>query len=306
MLNNRLKTPIVLVVYKRPGKTKLVLKEISKVSPEILFVVGDGSRDEKSDEIELVNKTRDLIKDYGGEYDLITNYSEINLGLRMRISSGLNWVFEQVDEAIILEDDCVPNSSFFYFCEELLQRYKNDDRIMVISGNNFQKGQQRTNYSYYFSRYNHCWGWATWRRAWEFYDDKMYLWPKVRDGNWLMDIHDQDTRVVNFWKDIFQNVYKRELDSWAYCWTFACWMQSGLTIIPNVNLVSNIGFDIGATHTMHKSRSANIPVEDLKFPLKHPPFIIRDSIADKYTQKIHFGTSFLMLLKKNIARFINL
>ncbi len=304
MFASRLNTPIVLIIYKRPNTTRCVLDAISQVSPSHLFVIGDGPRPESPNEAEKVTATRKLIRDVDFECEVITNYSDINLGLRRRVSSGLDWVFEQVEEAIILEDDCVPNSSFFYYCEELLDRFRNDDRILLISGDNFQQGRKRTQYSYYFSRYNHCWGWATWRRAWQHYDDSLNIWPIVRDGGWLMDILDQDRLAVRYWRDIFQCVYEGRIDSWAYYWTFACWVQRGLTVLPNVNLVSNIGFGQGATHTLHRSRSANLPVEELDIPLKHPPFIIRDVRADKFTQDTHYGTGFKKRIKKKIIQVL--
>ncbi len=304
MFASRLNIPIVLIIYKRPNTTRCVLDAISQVSPSHLFVIGDGPRPESPNEAEKVIATRKLIRDVDIECEVITNYSDINLGLRRRVSSGLDWVFEQVEEAIILEDDCVPNPSFFYYCEELLDRFKNDDRIWLISGDNFQQGRKRTQYSYYFSRYNHCWGWATWRRAWQHYDDSLNIWPIVRDGGWLMDILDQDRLAVRYWRDIFQCVYEGRIDSWAYCWIFACWVQRGLTVLPNVNLVSNIGFGQGATHTLNRSRSANLPVEELDIPLKHPPFIIRDVRADKFTQDTHYGTGFMNRIKKKITQVL--
>lgn len=190
---------------------------------------------------------------------------------------------------------------FFPFCEELLSDYRHDERIMHISGNNFQFGRHQTKYSYYFSRYTHIWGWATWRRAWQYYDVTMKMWPMVRDRHLLNLILD-NPRSVRYWHDIFQKVYDKKIDTWDYQWTFACWLQNGLTILPDVNLVSNIGFGPEGYYTKNpKSPLANIPVTAIEFPLQHPPYTIRYSQADKFTQ----DTVFDPVLSWRIANKLN-
>ena len=181
----------------------------------------------------------------------------------------------------------MPHPSFFLFCEKLLSYYREDERIMTISGDNFQFGHQRSNYSYYFSRYNHCWGWASWRRAWQHYDIEMKLWQQIKDDHWLEFLFDE-SNAAKYWQKIFQTTYDDKVDSWAYRWTFACWLQSGLTVIPQVNLVSNIGFGLHGTHTTVKNIFANLPVAEMNFPLLHPPFTIRHTQADRFTQKTNF------------------
>jgi len=205
------------------------------------------------------------------------------------VSSAIDWFFENEEEGIILEDDCLPSQSFFWFCEELLERYRLDMRIMAVSGDNFQKDPARNEFSYYFSRFNHCWGWASWRRAWSYYEKDMRSWPYIRDNNYMQDIL-LDKAVVKYWGKIFETAYRNEIDSWAYRWTFSCWIQNSLTVLPNVNLVSNIGFDGDATHTTGKDNAnSQIPVFNLLFPLKHPNWMIRDKRADEYTQKTTFN-----------------
>jgi hypothetical protein len=215
------------------------------------------------------------------------NYADTNLGCKTRMSSGLDWVFDTVAEAIILEHDTLPTPTFFRFCEELLEKYRDDERIMMISGCNFQFGNQRTEDSYYFSRYVHCWGWAGWRRAWQSYDVNMALWPKIREGGWLNDILDTNTGT-EYWNRFFDATYHGYIDTWDYQWVFACWAQNGLSIMPNVNLVANIGFGSEATHTGNKaSKVANLPMTAIDFPLEHPAFIVRDALADKFTQELY-------------------
>jgi hypothetical protein len=285
-----IKTPFAFFIFNRPDTTQKVFDRIREVKPSKLFVIADGPRNYKQGEKEKCQQVRKIIDSIDWPCQLLTNYSDINLGCQKRISTGLDWVFSQVEEAIILEDDCLPDPSFFRFCEELLKKYRNDERIFVISGDNFQLGSKRTEYSYYFSLYNHCWGWATWRRAWQYYDVEIKSWEIIRDGNWLKDIL-QNPFAVKYWKNKFQKIYENKIDTWDFQWTLACWLQNGLTILPNTNLVSNIGFDnIESTNTKnHNSPFANMPVETMQFPLSHPPFIIRDTKADNFTYRIMFG-----------------
>lgn len=283
----QVKTPICLIIFNRPESTEKIFEAIRQAKPPKLLVIADGPRANRPGEAEKCTAARAIINRVDWDCEVLTNYSDINLGCRERVSSGLDWVFNLIEEAIIFEDGCLPHFTFFRFCEELLERYRHNERIMVISGDNFQFGRRRTEDSYYFSRHNHSWGWATWRRAWRHYDNEMKLWPKVRDGNWLRDIL-QDSQAVSYWSNIFQGVYEG-FNTWDYPWTFACWIHNGLSILPNVNLVSNIGFGSEATHTKGVSKFANMPTEAMSFPLQHPPFVIRDAQADDFTEKTVFS-----------------
>ena len=176
--------------------------------------------------------------------------------------------------------------------------------MMMISGNNFQFGQRRTKYSYYFSRYAHIWGWATWRRAWELYNADMKFWPELEGGQWLEDILRGDEYAVRFWKEKFQAVRAGDIDTWDYLWLLSIWVQNGLSITPNHNLVSNIGFGPAATHTKsEKQLRANMATHPMPFPLEHPPFVIRDSKADRATERRIFKhTCSQHLFKRVLAR----
>jgi hypothetical protein len=277
-----------MLIFNRPAETARVFAEIAKARPPRLFVVADGPRPDYPDDPTRCAEARAVIEHVDWPCEVLTNYAETNMGLRHRVASGLDWAFSLADELIVLEDDCVPHPTFFRFCDELLAHYRHDTRIMTISGDNFQYGRRRTRYSYYFSRYNHCWGWASWRRAWNYFDMDMKLWPEVRDGGWLDDIL-ADPLATAYWKTIFQRNYEDKINSWAYRWTFACWVQSGLTILPNENLISNVGHGEAGTHTKGSSApAANIPALPMAFPLQHPPFVIRDTQADDFSQKNHF------------------
>lgn len=297
-------TPVVLMIFNRPSQTQLVFNEIRKVKPRKLLVIADGPRCGREEDVEKCMAVRKIIEQVDWECEVGKNYAANNLGCKGRVASGLDWVFSLEEEAIILEDDCLPHPTFFCFCQELLERYRDDQRIMTISGNNFQYGKKRTAASYYFSRYAHIWGWATWRRSWKLYQVNMERWPEVRSGRWLFDILGsmradvqngqcqfdamESMQAIEYWYKIFDYTYGGQIDTWDYQLIFTSWLEHSLHILPNVNLVSNIGFGMDATHTKTIRKCANLPVEAVTFPLEHPSFIIRDAIADDYTQATLF------------------
>ena len=279
-------TPIAFLIFRRPDLTSRVFEAIRQAQPRQLFIVADGPRNE-TEEV-LCQQARAVTEVVDWDCEVFRNYADENLGCRKRVSSGLDWVFAQVEEAIILEDDCLPHPSFFRYCQELLEYYREDERIWCISGDNFQDGQWRGDGSYYFSNYNHCWGWATWRRAWQNYDHDLANWGGFRDGQYLNSILDSELEI-NYWHNIFEQLYKTdEPNTWDYPWTFTCWQNSGLTILPNVNLVSNIGFRSDGTHLTSESKFANLQAEDIT-EIRHPSFVVRDKVADQYTFDNHFG-----------------
>ncbi len=276
------KTPVVFVVFRRPDLTQKVFERIREAQPEMLFVIADGPRG--AEEAERCDQARAVTDSVDWDCEVFRHYSEENMGTRARISGGLDWVFEQVETAIILEDDCLPDPSFFDYCDELLDRYRGDERIWCVSGDNFRRGQKRGVASYYFSDYNHGWGWATWRRAWQCYDHDMAGWPAFRDACCLDEILD-DPVEVTYWHTIFETLYTEGTpNSWAYIWTMTCWMNRGLTILPNVNLVANIGFGVDGTNTKGEGACwiSSRPAESIGF-LTHPADVVRDREADQYT-----------------------
>ena len=301
MDDHRLTTPVVLLIFNRPETTARVFAQVAKAEPRQLLVVADGPRADRSDDPAKCAAARAVVEGVNWDCDLKLNYAQENLGLRRRVAGGLDWVFDQVDEAIILEDDCVPDPTFFRFCQELLAKYRNDERIMVVSGNNFQRGRRYSEYSYYFSRYNHCWGWATWRRAWVLYDDKMRDWPGVRRDGQLRGVLEEND-AMRYWTRIFDRTYSGEYDSWAYRWTYSCWCQSGLTILPAVNLVSNIGSGPLATHTTRDQSGLALPTIPMEFPLQHPTRLMRQVAADAFSQRHHFRPGIVRRIKQELVR----
>ncbi|MEG5042559.1 MULTISPECIES: glycosyltransferase family 2 protein [unclassified Microcoleus] len=244
MFNYQIQTPVAFIIFKRRDTTARVFEAIRQAKPPKLLVITDGRCPDLPGEDQECAAARAIIDQVDGDCEVLKNYADVNLGCRLRVSSGRNWVFDQVEEAIILEDDCLPHPTFFRFTQELLERYRDDPRILSISGQNVQFGRKRTDYSYYFSRYNHCWSWASWRRAWQHYDLDMKLWPEIRDGNFLMDVLG-DSNAVKIGKNIFQLCYENKLQSWACQWTFANFIHNAMNILANVKLASNIGHGVG-------------------------------------------------------------
>lgn len=302
----QLSTPVIFIIFNRPETTERVFTEIARAKPPRLLVVADGPRDNRPGEAEKCSAARAIIERVDWDCEVLTHYADTNMGCKRRVSSGLDWAFDTVEEAIILEDDCHPHPSFFRFCEELLEKYRHDERIAQIGGTNLQFGRRRTNDSYYFSRFNQIWGWASWRRAWKLYDVNLSLWPEMRDGGWLEDLFG-DARQVKYWRNVFQNVADGKIDTWDYQWTFSCRINSALTILPNVNLISNIGFGPDATHTSVGSRLANMKVEEIGFPLRHPRMVIWDAVADNRVRKIVFShRSLVRRVTGKLARILHI
>ena len=276
--------PVLVLAFNRPDTTRRVLESLRAARPGEVFFAVDGPRAQRDAERKRVMEVRRLADAIDWDCRIHTLFREENLGCKLAVSQAITWFFSEVESGIILEDDCIAHPSFFRFAAELLARYEGDERISMISGDNFQGRRPRSEYSYYFSRYTHIWGWATWRRAWRLYDHQMKRWPELREAGWLSKMLG-NRAAVDYWRRIFDETYGEKNSSWAYRWTFSAWTHGALTILPNVNLVSNIGFGATATHTLIRYRSgAALPVRPMEFPLKHPPACVRDEDADAHTQ----------------------
>jgi hypothetical protein len=280
--------PVLFLVFNRPEHTRRVMDRIRQAEPPQLFVGADGPRPDHPEDDKNCERARRVATQVDWDCEVYTLFRDENLGCKQAISSAITWFFEHVEAGIILEDDCVPHSTFFPYCTELLDRYRDDDRVMTVSGNNFQPSDKVYDHSYYFSAYMHCWGWATWRHSWEHYDGDIPAWNRLRSTNWLQEWLGGKAEE-QYWTDIFDRVAREEVDSWAYPWTFSCWREHGLHVLPSVNLVSNIGFDERSTHTQNpEADAANLPVEAMSLPLDHPDVMVRDYDADRYTSRHHF------------------
>lgn len=283
-------TPVAMFVFNRPDHTARLLARLAEIRPRTLLVVADGPREGNAADARNCAKVRELIDRIPWECQQIRELAPANLGCRDRVASGLSWVFSGVEEAIILEDDCLPDPSFFRFCEELLARYRDDERVMMISGDNFLPGALAGRESYYFSRYAHIWGWASWRRAWRHYDVGITEWARLRETDWLLRAVEGNRSAERFWARCFDLAHEGAVDTWDYQWVFACFARRGLSAMPRTNLVSNIGFDEHATHTRAESVWSNLRAVPLRFPLTHPSLVEANAAMDRATEAKVFGS----------------
>jgi hypothetical protein len=296
-----MKTPVALLIFNRPESTQKVFEAIRQARPEVLLVVADGPRG--SHEIERCKQARVIIDQVDWPCQVLKNYSDINLGCKNRVSSGLNWVFDQTEQAIILEDDCLPDVTFFRYCEELLEQYKDDERIMTICGSNRLGQWKHESQSYHFSLYGACWGWASWRRAWKHYDVAIQLWSEPDVQRSVQHVISNPKRSA-FQKMRFDAVHAGEIDTWDIQWMFSRLIQAGLSIIPSVNLISNIGFGAEATHTKWgHGRDANRTTSSISFPLERPKVIVADREFDNKVFQIHLSDKKSM--KKNFLKLVS-
>jgi hypothetical protein len=287
-----LQTPVLFLVFNRPDTTEQVFAAIRKARPPRLYIASDGARADRSDEAEIVAEVREIATAVDWPCEVKTLFREDNLGCKHAVSEAISWFFKQEEKGIILEDDCLPHPDFFSFCDELLELYADDERVSVITGNNFQNGRLIGDASYYFSKYNHCWGWASWRRAWKHYDVRLQCWPEWSQAHEWRE-KTPDTVERRYWSKIFKLVRAEKIDTWDYQWTASVWYQGGLTATPNVNLVSNIGFGPNSTHTASTdsplSRIATFPLGELQ----HPATVVQNIDADRYAFDFAFGGRFL-------------
>ena len=276
----KLTTPVAFIIFNRPDTTALVFAEIAKARPPKLLVVGDGPRAHKAGEAERVTATRAIIEQIDWPCEVLTHFSETNLGCKKRVSSGIDWVFEQVEEAIILEDDCLPDPSFFRFCQDMLAKYRSDERILMISGTNLSHELIYED-DYYFSRYPHIWGWASWRRVWRYYDVEMKdLDSLLSNENFRRSFENKEE--FNHWVRNFLSVKSNQVDTWDAQVVFLAFVKAQLTIFPAGNLITNIGFGPEATHTLKpNSWLANIPLKSMLLTGKNPNFFLQDRRAEK-------------------------
>ncbi|OQA78578.1 MAG: hypothetical protein BWY32_01898 [bacterium ADurb.Bin243] len=306
MDNKAFSVPILFLVFNRPDTTKTVFEKIRKIRPARLFIAADGPRAGREDDAQKCAEVKRIVGGVDWPCEVTTLFREKNLGCRKALSSAITWFFEQVEEGVILEDDCMPDISFFAYAGELLERYRNDERIGMICGTNLQFGARpRTDFSYYFSRYNHVWGWAGWRRVWRNYDVDMKMWNEIKSGGWLNDFMD-NVAQVKYWTGVFDAVSQNQINTWDYQLFLTFIMNNYLSIIPNVNLISNIGYSKDATHTFdEKDIVSKMKTESIECPLRHPNFIIRDKTADERVEKVFFRSHGLIeLIKHNVKTSI--
>jgi hypothetical protein len=283
-MSTGLSTPIIFIVFNRPDTTRRVFDAIAAARPQTLLLIADGPRADRPGEAERCAQVRAIASAVTWPCELLTHFSDINLGCDPRIVSGLDWAFSLVEAAIILEDDCFPDPSFFPFCSELLERYRDDARVASISGTNLIQSNTHIPDSYFFSLLGGSWGWATWRSQWATLDRKVLSWPALKQARVLEQIFD-DTRGRRLWNRIFTELYRAgEQSPWDYRWTYTRIFQHRLTIMPRVNLIRNIGFGPGASHTTTADRRHQPTLQQMQFPLTHPAGIVWSRHLDRILQ----------------------
>lgn len=291
-----LNTPVVAIVFNRPRETARLLKSLAQIKPGLLFVIGDGPRTGKPADSENVKEVRALFHKLPWNCEVRADWSDTNMGCHRRVSSGLTWVFSNVPEAIILEDDCIPDQTFFPFCEELLVRFRDDRRVASICGTNYlPHASPAGDPSYYFSNYNLFWGWATWKRAWDLYDDSMGFMQSPHFTARLRQITGS-RRGVFYWKWILQLVREGRRSSWGFRWLLSMWRQNGLCIFPSTSLVENVGLGGNATHTANSAYSLQ-PCRPMTFPLIHPTDVFAHPAYDLELENSFYSRSFRQRLK---------
>ncbi|MGB7547703.1 MAG: hypothetical protein WBM14_08135 [Terracidiphilus sp.] len=301
---NRLETPVTLMVFNRPETTRRVFAAVAAARPARLLLIADGSRADRCGEAERCEEVRKIVTAVDWPCQVETNFAGENMGCRQRVISGLNWVFSRVEEAIILEDDCLPDPSFFPYCSQLLDRYRDRPQIAFISGfNPLEKSFPLSfSYSYSLPMSFSIWGWATWRRAWQEYDEHMRGWPEVRQAGLLRHLF-PDEKVVAYWTRIFDSMHQGTgANTWDYQWIYTCWTRNWLNILPARNLVQNLGFGPGATHTTVTYPDYDIPAGSVSFPLAVPPAITAWPAYAMQAQKRLYAPGILRRIRRKLFR----
>lgn len=302
--------PIVLIVFNRPDYAKRLIDVLRYIKPDKIYVVADGPRPEYLEDIARCEATRLAINGIDWAADVKTRFLDKNAGCGRAPADGISWAFKDVESAIILEDDCLPSLSFFYFCEEMLDRYRHNKEIMMVSGNNNLLDRVSVSDSYWFSVNTQTHGWATWRRAWSLYDFCISDWPQLRENGFPSKII-KNSRYLNKWRKTFDQVYESAnsmlpYDCWDFQWTYTCWKHQALNIIPSLNLVSNIGYGENATHrTPLDHPLSNLPARDMLFPLNHPTAMIQNVNADLVlSQNVYNNWPFLVRALRRLKKIL--
>jgi len=283
-----MQSPVLFLVFNRPETTRQVFEAIRAAKPPKLYVAADGPRINREGERERCEEVRRIATAVDWDCEVKTLFRKKNLGCKIGVSSGIDWFFEHEEEGIILEDDILPLPTFFEYCDQLLCRYRYNNAVGMISGCNFVVTKFSAKESYFFSRYTHIWGWATWRRAWAIYDVNMVDWPAWRDNG--LRIFLNRSLSILYWQRVFDAVYFGKINTWDYQWMFACWKHSMLTALPSKMQIYNLGFGSDATHTdgLTPDYIKNSQPEAIRFPLTHPKNVVRSEKADFFDEKYAF------------------
>ena len=294
-----LNTPVAFIIFNRPDTTKEVFEQIRKAAPKKLYLISDAPRAGREDDIVKVEETRKYVEEHvDWDCEVYKNYAETNMGCRDRVASGISWVLKQEERTIILEDDVVPAQEFFRFCQEMLEAYEDNPRVMTVSGTNLLKSY-RLGTPYTFSCFSSIWGWATWRRAWEKYDIDVADWPEVKKAGTMKKV--QNGLAYLFLKRNVESVYTKKKDTWDIQWDYCRHKHHGLGIVPRENLICNIGFGReDATHTSGNSEE-DFSYGNMQFPIEKNVPVKRDVLYDQAYIKKYFGVKKVInFIKKKV------
>lgn len=301
-----LKTAVLFLVFNRLETTKKVFKAISKAKPPRLYIASDAARSNIENEALIVQSVRDhILKNIDWKCEVKTLFREINLGCKYSVTSAITWFFKNEDQGIILEDDCLPSKSFFWYCEELLEKYKDKNSIYLISGETHSSKFLDKGEDYNFCKYPLLWGWASWKRAWQNYDPEMTDWPKKKIE--VLNSVSKYKSTINFWKTNFERMYKKEIDTWDYQFAYLLLKNKGKCIFPKFNLITNIGFGLEATRTNDiYSDAANRERFEINLPLSNFINPYSEERVNKYYDLNEFSlkSSFVHYINKKIYNFL--
>jgi len=284
-----MEAPVLLITFNRPDTTKKVLDVLRKAKPQKLYVYNDGPRPNNLNDLNARHEINNILKTIDWACKLETNFPEHNQGCGRGVSGAISWAFNNEDRLIILEDDCVPVLSFFNYCNYCLEKYKDDEIVMQIAGNNYTENHNFTGKDYFFSKFGHISGWATWKRAWAHFDFNMTDWPSFRNGIKKSTIFDK--RIIKYLTNAFNDYYSDHKKPWAIRWMYAKFKNNGLSIVPKVNLVKHIGVN-GTNSDFLFTRVTD------KYSIKNEPSsIICNDLYDKYHFDHHINPRELLSSK---------
>lgn len=298
-----LDVPVLLIAYRRPDTTALVLAQIKKARPSKLYIsINAPSPSASQDELERCRLVKDMLSNIDWDCQVQRFYRESYVDSRTSVEGGIDFLFQSEDCGIILEDDVLPNESFFWFCRDLLIKYKDVEPVMAITGCNFVPQEGVSKESYRFSRYSHNWGLALWRRSWNKYDRSMSDWPNYKCSGLLEKVCGGYRDAAKYWQKRFDTVFQRKIEAYDYAWNYSVWKFRGLIIVPNVNLIKNIGFGVHATHTKTGWGLENLESTSMPMPLNHPTHLAVDPKSDRWTDLYIFRTRREFYKEKYIQR----
>ena len=297
-----MRSPVLFLVFNRPQTTAKVFEQIRSAKPPKLYIAADGPREGREGELESCQRARDIATQVDWPCEVKTLFQEHNLGCKVGVSSGISWFFEQEPEGIILEDDVLPVPSFFSYCDELLEKYRTDERVGMISGSNLISSRADCEESYFFSKIPLIWGWAAWRRSWQQYDVSIAQWPEWNQSGGLEKLFLSKPLVCSYWRDTFNRVFQGKLNTWDYQLMFTRWLYGGLTIIPKNNLTDNLGYGSNATHTSQNKPACLLdsPAIDLPLPLIHPIEIQANDARDLLIFKHVHGVNLAGFIRRQL------